>query len=596
MSYRLGIDFGTTSVVAAVHRAGDVAVVPLGGSGAAAVPAALHLARDGGVSIGDRALRLAGIDPGRVVRALARRVGDPTPLTVGRESWTPEDLSACLLTQVVARVAEQEGGRAAAVALAHPTTWAADTLDRLGAALDRKDVDVTFVPAPVAAAAAYGSAEPVAVFDLGGGRFEAAVVGRGGTVLGRPEGLDVGGLDFDELVLAHVLAGLPDDVTADARLRRACLRAKEVLSSKAETVVRVRRDDLRAEVRLDRATFEGLVGPHVARMVSALRRTTASAELEAGRPAEVLLVGGSTRIPLIARAVEAELDRPVRTVDDVETLVARGAVLAALTAEAGAVSADPGTEAPTVTLRLRGADLTAPYGTPAVTAEEPREVEAGEVEAGEVEAGEVEPGEAETAEIEVPAAELPAPGLSAPDAPVMEPDAEAVVPASRPAAGRAVAVLDPGSRRSRRPRSLSRILLGAGAIVVAALVLVALFRPDGPLDPPSEPGAVAGVPRVAGAPAVPPPAVVAPLPGVEGVRAEDVAEVRPTAAPRRGSDARSVDLPGARSGVATTPPVTTGPRATTVPRPAGSTAGPRAAAPPVGAAPRTPPTPVDPTF
>ena len=67
MSYRLGIDFGTASVVAAVHRAGDVTVVPLGGSGAPGVPAALHLARDGGVTVGEGALRLAGIDPGRVV-------------------------------------------------------------------------------------------------------------------------------------------------------------------------------------------------------------------------------------------------------------------------------------------------------------------------------------------------------------------------------------------------------------------------------------------------------------------------------------------------------------------------------------------------
>jgi hypothetical protein len=192
-------------------------------------------------------------------------------------------------------------------------------------------------------------------------------------------------------------------------------------------------------------------------------------------------------------------------------------------------------------------------------------------------------------------------GADAPDAeldPAVASDdpVPAAAPASRPAPHRVVAVLDPGSRRSRRPRSLSRILLGAGAVVVAALVLVALFRPDGPLDPPSEPGTVAGVPRVAGVPAVPPPAVMAPLPGVEGVRAEDVADIRPTAAPRQGSGARSVDLPGARSGVATTPPATTGPRATTVPRPAGSTTGPRAAAPPVGAAPRTPPTPVDPTF
>ena len=68
-------------------------VVPLVGGGTT-VPSALHLARDGGVTVGEGAQRLAGIDPGRVIRGLPQRIGDPTPIPLGNATWTAEDLLA----------------------------------------------------------------------------------------------------------------------------------------------------------------------------------------------------------------------------------------------------------------------------------------------------------------------------------------------------------------------------------------------------------------------------------------------------------------------------------------------------------------------
>jgi molecular chaperone DnaK len=108
MTYQLGIDFGTTTVAAAIHRPGAPAEIVLLGGTVATVPAVLHLARDGRVTVGEGASRRAGIDPGRVVRVLKRRVGDPTPIVVGRESWTAEELTARVVRWVVDRVAEQE--------------------------------------------------------------------------------------------------------------------------------------------------------------------------------------------------------------------------------------------------------------------------------------------------------------------------------------------------------------------------------------------------------------------------------------------------------------------------------------------------------
>ena len=100
---------------------------------------------------------------------------------------------------------------------------------------------------------------------------------------------------------------LPDDVQPVARVRRACTLAKETLSAEAEVVVRIRRGEFRGAVRLDRATFEGLIAPHVDRTVDALRRTIASAGLEPGELTALLLVGGSARIPLVARTVTEQL-------------------------------------------------------------------------------------------------------------------------------------------------------------------------------------------------------------------------------------------------------------------------------------------------
>ena len=350
MTYQLGIDVGSTTVVAAVHRAEGPAaaeVVPLGGGGPT-VPSALHLARDGGVTVGEGALRLAGIDPGRVVRALPRRIGDPTPVALGGGTWTAEDLLARLVRWVVDRVAEREGGPAARITLAHPALWAVPALERLAAALAGVDVHATFLPEPLAVAhAARADGEPgdtIAVYDLGGGRFDAAVVRRnavGFGLLGRPEGLaDVGGLDLDDEVWRYVRAGLPEGLVPDARVRRACLRAKETLSTKAEAVVRVRQGELRGEVRLDRGTFEGLVAAHVDRTVEVLRRAVASAGLAPEDLTAVLLVGGSSRIPLVARVVSAQLGRAVAVLDD-PGWVARGAALAVPTVTvdgAGSVS------------------------------------------------------------------------------------------------------------------------------------------------------------------------------------------------------------------------------------------------------------------
>ena len=264
MGYQLGIDLGTTYTAAAVCRSSDRGwvepeVVSLG-SRSATVASVLFLAPDGSVLVGDAAERRALTDPDRVVREFKRRVGDPTPIVVAGRNWAPEELSARLVRWVVDRVAEREGGPADRIAITHPASWGSHKTDLLARALASQGLTVTFLAEPQAAALHYASTERVgvgttiAVYDLGGGTFDAAVVRKGDAasagagpagfgLLGRPEGLErLGGIDFDEVVFEHVRAGLPeafdnlDDtdpavLSAVARIRRDCTEAKEALSA-----------------------------------------------------------------------------------------------------------------------------------------------------------------------------------------------------------------------------------------------------------------------------------------------------------------------------------------------------------------------------
>jgi molecular chaperone DnaK len=583
VSYQLGIDFGTTFTAAAVRRAegpGETEVVPLGGRDG--VPSVLHLARDERVTVGEAAAGLAGIDPTRVVRGLKRRVGDPEPVMLGGHPWSAEELSARLLRWVVDRVAEREGEAPARIALAHPATWSANTLERLAAALAGHDLGVTFVAEPRAAAhaVAAGTApgDALAVFDVGGGRSDAAVLRRGASgdgfaVLGIPEAIaDLGGLDIDELVWQHVRTSLPDDVQPVARVRRACTLAKETLSSEPEVVVRIRRGEFRGAVRMERETFEGLIAPHVDRTVDALRRTIASAGLEPGDLAALLLVGGSARIPLVARAVTEQLGC-VPTVHTDPDLVARGAVLALAAVGVEESAPVPAVSAPlAVTSPDSAADETDEAAVEEPLVDEPVLEEPVAEESAAEEAVAEEPVVEETA-VDEPAVETaqapevsPDPGSDAPtlvfalplmDVPTTriaavatpaEPAAPAQ-PARRPSGRvRNSAVLDPTIPGPRR--SLPRMLAGVGAVIAAALVLVALFRPDGPLDPPLDPTAVDGTHQTA----VPIPvgserSAVVPAP-VAGVRAEMDLDPPRTTAVRPAKERPA----GSRPSVTTTPP------------------------------------------
>lgn len=400
MSYQLGIDLGTTYTAAAVARSSGPRqatpeVVTLG-SRSAAVASVLYLAEDGSMLVGEAADRRAVTEPDRVVREFKRRIGDPTPLHVAGRSWSPQDLSARLARWVVDRVAEREGGPAERIAVTHPASWGPHKKELLAEALAGQGLEVSFLSEPEAAALHYAANERVepgstiAVYDLGGGTFDAAVVRKeadGFRLLGEPEGVDrLGGVDFDELVFEHVRAGMPDAfeglddtdpavLAAVAQVRRECTEAKEALSSDTEVTIPVLLPGAQGSVRLHRSEFEEMIRPQLEETVSALRRAISSAGLAPEELTAILLVGGSSRIPLVAQLVSELLERPVAVDADPKHAIVKGAVLSVASAPAAQPVAAPipapsggGEQQPAATATAEQPILTPLQGIPVVTA------------------------------------------------------------------------------------------------------------------------------------------------------------------------------------------------------------------------------------
>ncbi|ONI79650.1 hypothetical protein ALI144C_23035 [Actinosynnema sp. ALI-1.44] len=345
MPYRLGIDLGTTFTAAAIcrqtpDRTVHTELVMLGAR-SAAVPSVLFFGPDT-VLVGAAAERRAVTDPDLVVREFKRRIGDEVPILVGDTPHEAHDLAATLVRWVVDRVIEREGGPPDAVAVTHPASWGPHRIAVLRGALGDVELEeVVLLTEPQAAAVQYASAARVspgatiAVYDLGGGTFDAAVVRKtagGFELLGSPHGLDrVGGIDFDDAVVSHVLGAESgcDDPIAMARLRRECTEAKEALSTDTEATIPVLFPGATSQVTVTRTQFESLISPVLADTVDALARTIASAEVAADDVDAVLLVGGSSRIPLVEQVISTKLGRPVAVDTDPKSVIALGAALAA---------------------------------------------------------------------------------------------------------------------------------------------------------------------------------------------------------------------------------------------------------------------------
>ncbi|MEU4448659.1 Hsp70 family protein [Actinosynnema sp. NPDC050801] len=342
----LSVDLGTSNTVAVLAAHGrPPRVVEVDGS--ATMPSAVYCEEDGTLVVGRDAERRARLDPARFEPNPKRRVDDGV-LLLGDNVVPVTDALAAVLRRVLDETNRQLGGESLdEVRLTHPAQWGPTRRNVLLSAARLAGVtgEIVLVPEPVAAASHYASlsvGQALAVYDLGAGTFDVAIVGAtqsGFTVLAEDGLPDLGGLDVDQALLEHVGRQvshrdpaawqrlLRPESTADRRARRTLQEdvraAKESLSRHAHTEVPM--PEPFEDVLVNRSDLEALVRPSMMRSVELLESTIRSTGMAPNQLAGIYLVGGASRIPLVATMIAEQVRIVPTSLDQPETSVALGA-------------------------------------------------------------------------------------------------------------------------------------------------------------------------------------------------------------------------------------------------------------------------------
>jgi glycerophosphoryl diester phosphodiesterase len=342
----LGVDLGTTYSAAAVATEGNSEIIPLSHR-APQIRSAAYRAPDGQVYYGDVAARHLVLEPDRTTTEFKRRIGDATNIYLGGTPMSALALSKGLLTWVVEAVTRGQGEPPGSLTVACPASWGPHRRELMDQVINLSPDYPSFLcTEPEAAGAHYATSgrmqigEILAVYDLGGGTFDAAILQRtkhGFITLGSPSGDELlGGFELDAAVLHHALetAGLKnldldDDAALEAlaRLRADCTDAREALSTELEVSIPLAIGTRRTSVRLTRHEFESLVRDRVEESVGTLERVIAGANLKPTDLSAVLLVGGTARTPLVSEMVSTRLKTPVVLDPQPKLCVALGAAL-----------------------------------------------------------------------------------------------------------------------------------------------------------------------------------------------------------------------------------------------------------------------------
>ncbi|HEU5485484.1 MAG TPA: Hsp70 family protein [Microlunatus sp.] len=333
MAYRLGIDLGATSVAAAVAAGGAAAKPIMLGPDRPELASTLYVTEDVSVITGPEALGHAARDPARAVLDPLRRLADDLPaFDDGTDHVAAETAVAALLGACLRTAAASQGAPPDQCLVSHPVGWddyQRSCLQRAAteAGLPSCELvgDLEAAARGVAARADPGDGSQFLIIDLGGGSCTVGVARRaaGSVQLVDFERSDhPSGADFDEAVFRLVGGNLgdqgreltKDDPAARARaveVRQACRQAKEILSEATEASVTVGLSGTSRTVRIGRTEFESLVRPALRDALALANRLLARAATPATDLAGVALVGGASRMPVVAELVRREWDLPV---------------------------------------------------------------------------------------------------------------------------------------------------------------------------------------------------------------------------------------------------------------------------------------------
>ncbi|MUV51603.1 molecular chaperone DnaK, partial [Haloarcula sp. CBA1122] len=352
----LGIDLGTTNSAFAVMEGGDPEII-VNGEGERTTPSVVAF-DDGERLVGKPAKNQAVKNPDETIQSIKRHMGeDDYSVELDGEEYTPEQVSAMILQKIKHDAEEYLGDEIEKAVITVPAYFndrqrqaTKDAGEIAGFEVER------IVNEPTAAAMAYGlddeSDQTVLVYDLGGGTFDVSILDLGGgvyEVVATNGDNDLGGDDWDHAIIDYLAdefeaehgIDLRDDRQALQRLTEAAEEAKIELSSRKETRINLpfiaTTDDgpLDLEQKVTRAKFESLTEDLIERTVGPTEQALADADYTKSDIDEVILVGGSTRMPQVQDQVEEMTGQEPKKNVNPDEAVALGAAI-----QAGVLSGD----------------------------------------------------------------------------------------------------------------------------------------------------------------------------------------------------------------------------------------------------------------
>jgi len=351
MAKVIGIDLGTTNSCVSVLEGGEPTIIP-NAEGNRTTPSIVAFTKNGERLVGETAKRQAITNPDRTIASIKREMGHNFHVEIDGRNYTPQEISAMVLGKLKADAESYLGEKVTEAVITVPAYFTDAQRQATKDAGKIAGLDVKrIVNEPTAASLAYGldkteEQQKILVFDLGGGTFDVSVLEIGDgvfEVLATNGDSHLGGDDFDKVVMDFMAEqfksehgiDLRDDKMSKQRLKEAAEKAKKELSSTQTTNVNLpfitasAAGPLHLDMDITRAKFEQLAGELVRKTEGPTSKAIKDAGINASELSQIILVGGSSRIPAVQEAVKKITGKDAHKGINPDECVAVGAAIQA---------------------------------------------------------------------------------------------------------------------------------------------------------------------------------------------------------------------------------------------------------------------------
>ncbi len=350
----IGIDLGTTNSCVAILEGGSPEVIN-NAEGERTTPSVVAITQTGERLVGRLAKRQAITNPLHTIASIKRQMGTDHRIEISidgkTETYTPEQISAMILQKLKADAEANLGGKVTKAVITVPAYFDDDQRRATKAAGEIAGLEVMrIINEPTAAALAYGldkqHDQTILVYDLGGGTFDVSILEIGDdvvNVIATDGDTHLGGDDFDQRIIDWLVdefrkdtgIDLSKDPSALQRLKDAAEAAKKELSSRMETTINLPYITADAsgpkhlEKKLSRAKFEGMIDDLLQRTAQTVDNALREAKKTSDDIDQVVLVGGSTRIPKVQELISSRIPGKINREINPDEVVAAGAAISA---------------------------------------------------------------------------------------------------------------------------------------------------------------------------------------------------------------------------------------------------------------------------